>query len=225
MQAQWVKREGNSRLVVFFNGCGMDARVTVHAAPPPDWDMLMLSNYRDLQVPAEAIECLDSGATVILAAWSMGVWAAGTLAAKSGRFAGSVAVNGTSTPIHDLHGIPPLVYHATVTGFSEDTRRSFYRRMCGRQDDLRRFMEHAPARELADQRAELAAIETLATAKPALPPFPFKSAVVGTQDRIIPASNLQRYWEQHGGCRAIEMPHFPFFHLSWKELIAHATGN
>jgi biotin synthesis protein BioG len=224
MRAQWITHNGSKQIVLFLNGCGMDARILTHTPPPEEWDMLMLFNYQDLLLPAEAHECLYSGATVVLVAWSMGVWAAGTLADRADRFAGSVAINGTATPVHDLHGIPPVLYHATVTGFSEENRRSFYRRMCGSPDNLRRFLESAPERDISDQHNELAAIEAQATSPTAVPSFPFKSVIVGMQDRIIPSVNMQRFWEERGGCCTTDMPHFPFFHLSWKKLITHAVN-
>lgn len=223
MIARWLKRTGSRRIVLFLNGCGMDERVVAHLVPPADCDLLMVHNYADLRVPSEAVTCLDSGATVVLAAWSMGVWAAGALADRAGSISGSVAVNGTSLPIHDLYGIPPTVYRATVAGFSEENCRSFYRRMCGSGEPLRRFLQSAPARDLADQHNELAAVETLATAPDALPAFPFNAAVVAARDRIIPTANMQRFWAEHGGCRVVDMPHYPFFDIAWEELIHEAT--
>ena len=224
MQAQWIQRNGRRQVILFLNGCCMDARILAHAPPPEEWDMLMVVNYADIHVPAEVSTCLGSGATVVVVAWSMGVWAAGALTRAADKVSGSVAVNGTAMPVHNIYGIPPALYHATVTGFSEENRRSFYRRMCDTPDNLRRFLASAPARDLADQHNELAAIETLATAPTAVPAFPFKSALVGARDRIIPTVNQRRFWDEHGGCRTVDMPHFPFFHLSWKELIAHAVN-
>lgn len=224
MQARWVRHNGSAQVILFMNGCGMDERVVARMAQPAGRDMLMVFNYTDLGVPDAVHDLLDSGATITLVAWSMGVWAAGALADKMERISGSVAVNGTASPLNDLYGIPPVLYRATVAGFSEENCRSFYRRMCGTADNLRRFLESAPDRSLADQHAELAAIETLAAAPTALPAFPFRSAIVASQDRIIPTANMQRFWAEHGGCRTVDMPHYPFFHLSWEELIADAAG-
>jgi biotin synthesis protein BioG len=225
MQAFWTRRSGNGRVLLFLNGCGMDARILGHAALPEAWDVLTLFNYADMSVPAEVHECMESGATVFLAGWSMGVWAAGALAPYAGRVTGSAAINGTGMPIHDRYGIPPAIYRATVESFSLTNRLSFYRRMCGRQEDLQRFLMSAPERSVADQHAELSALEKHVPGQTVADLFPFRRAIVGSQDKIIPAANQERFWAEHGGCRLVDMPHFPFFHLSWKEIIEDAAGN
>jgi pimeloyl-[acyl-carrier protein] methyl ester esterase len=222
MQAIWTRKTGSSRVILFMNGWGMDAAILTHAPTPEGWDMLMICDYSDLRVPSEATACLDSESTVVLAAWSMGVWAAGTLTPFAGRIAGSVAVNGTAAPVDDLYGIPPAIYRATVASFSETNRMSFYRRMCGGAGALQRFLTAAPQRGIADQHAELAAIERLAP-NSTLTPFPFRKAVVGSRDMIIPSVNQQRFWNRRGDCRVADVPHFPFFHLSLNQLIADAT--
>lgn len=225
MKASWAGRSGSGNVILFLNGWGMDAGTIAHAPLPHGWDMLMLFDYSDLSLPAEASGCLRSDSRVVLAAWSMGVWAAGTLTPFAGAISGSIAINGTQKPVDDLYGIPPALYRATVASFSETNRLSFYRRMCGNRENLDRFMKSPPERELADQHAELAAIERLATADAAIPPFPFRRAVVGSGDRITPPANQERFWAAHGGYAVKDMPHFPFFHMTWEAIIASATGN
>jgi biotin synthesis protein BioG len=203
----------------------MDARILDHSAMPEGWDVLTLFNYSDMTVPAEAHECIDSGATVLLAGWSMGVWAAGAFASCAGRFAGSVAINGTGMPIHGQYGIPPAIYRATVESFSAVNRLSFYRRMCGKQQDLQRFLASAPERSVADQHTELSTIERRVSEQTNTAIFPFRKAIVGSQDRIVPAVNQERFWADRGGCCVVDMPHFPFFHMSWEEMLKDAAGS
>lgn len=225
MKASWAGRTCSRNVILFLNGWGMDVSTIAHAPLPEGWDMLMLFNYSDLSLPDDVPGCLQSNARVVLVAWSMGVWAAGALTPFAGAMSGSIAINGTPMPVHDLYGIPPELYRATVDSFSETSRLSFYRRMCGNRENLDRFMKSPPAREQADQHAELAAIERLAVADGAVAPFPFRRAVVGSGDRIVPPANQERFWTAHGGCDVRDMPHFPFFHMTWEAIIARATDN
>jgi pimeloyl-[acyl-carrier protein] methyl ester esterase len=221
MKAHWTRTPGNGQVILFLNGWGMDPTTLSHAQVPVGWDLLMLYDYRDLHLPADVAQCMASYPTVILVAWSMGVWAARKLAPQAARLAGSLAINGTPHPIHDELGIPRALYKATVASYSEQSRQSFYRRMCGAAPALQRFMAASPARSLADQHEELAAIETFSADSHA-PGFPFLSAWVGLRDRIVPPENQRRFWEQRTRYQTLEMPHFPFFHVQWEELIAHA---
>ena len=130
MKMQWVKRDDSPGLILFLNGWGMNGG-TVTAKPPTDWDLATFFDYRDLEIGESARRLPEKYATVVLVAWSMGVWAAGVFAPQAGKIAASVAVNGTSRPIDDEYGIPAVLYEKTVRHFSEKSRASFTRRMCG----------------------------------------------------------------------------------------------
>ncbi len=226
MNSHWTKNNGNRNLIVFLNGWGMDGCVAVQAPPPDGWDMLVLYDYAVLEMPFDDLESLvEPYDRSVLIAWSMGAWAAGRVfATLSSLFDRAVAVNGTARPIDARYGIPPDVYHATMDGFSEETRDAFYRRMCHSRGTLRRFLEAPPARSVDDQRQELEAILRQTRQSAETPAYPFAEAFIGTKDLIMGARNQKRFWAAVGvPCTVRDMPHYPFADMTWEELLADAT--
>jgi biotin synthesis protein BioG len=221
MKTHWVRRDGGTGLILFLNGWGMDGG-TVRLEPPSGWDLVTFFDYRDLEVDEAARHLPGEYATVVLVAWSMGVWAAGGFAHLAGKIAGAVAVNGTRRPIDDGEGIPRRLYEETVRNFSEASRQSFTRRMCGGGPAAERFNEGKPQRELEDQRQELEAIRRHQNAGLPTAPYPFDAALIGSRDRIVPPLHQRRHWKSVRQVLLPGMPHFPFFHLGWEALLEHA---
>ena len=221
MKMQWVRRDDSPGLILFLNGWGMDGG-TVTPEPPTGWDLVTFFDYRDLEVGEAALLLPEKYATVVLVAWSMGVWAAGVFTPQAERITASVAVNGTSRPIDDEYGIPGELYEETVKHFSEKSRSSFTRRMCGGAGAAERFRRIGPERPLDEQRRELESIRRHCDAGEPKNPYPFDAAVIGGRDRIMPTENQVRHW--HSGRHELlpGLPHFPFFHLGWEELIDYA---
>ena len=220
MRLHWHLREGQPRLLVFFNGWGMDERILAMIDPPAGRDLLAVCDYTDLH-GADAVQAAVAHyPEADLVAWSMGVWAAATVFARAAvRFGRAVAVNGTGRPIDDECGIPAGLFHATLDGFSERARDSFFRRMCDGRDTCGEFLPHAPLRDVDDQRRELIALARDAVSG-VQSPGPFTSAVVGSRDRIIPPENQVRYWQGLIPCRTVNLPHLPFSRRTgWREIL------
>ena len=220
MKLHWQVRAGHPRLLLFFNGWGMDERLLGMVEPPPDRDLLAVGDYTDLQGEDLVRAAVAHYPAADLVAWSMGVWAAATIFGSSAaRFDKAVAVNGTGRPIDDEYGIPSGLFRATLDGFSERARDSFFRRMCDGRDTLAGFLPHAPLRKVEEQRRELLALARGAAAG-VLPPGPFTSAVVGSRDRIMPPENQLRYWQGVIPCRTANLPHLPFSRgAGWCEIL------
>jgi biotin synthesis protein BioG len=199
----------------------MDAG-TVTPEPPTEWDLVTFFDYRNLEIDEAACHLPEKYETAVLVAWSMGVWAAGVFAPLAGKIAGAVAVNGTSRPIDDGEGIPRRLYEETIRNFSATSRRSFTRRMCGGAEAGARFDEAGPKRDLDDQRQELEAIRRHYDAGLPPAPYPFDAALVGSRDRIVPPLHQRRHWKSVRREILPGVPHFPFFHLGWKELLHYA---
>lgn len=220
MRLHWQVREEHPRLLVFFNGWGMDQRLLAMIAPPAGRDLLAVCDYTDLQGADAVRAAVARYPAAELVAWSMGVWAAATVFGAAGaRFDTAVAVNGTGRPIDDEYGIPTGLFHATLESFSERARDSFFRRMCDGRDACGEFIPYAPLRDVEDQRRELFALAGRAAAG-LPPPGPFTSAVVGTRDRIMPPENQVRYWQGVIPCRTVRLPHLPFSRRAgWPEIL------
>ena len=219
MRLHWQVREGHPRLLLFFNGWGMDERLLGMIEPPAGRDLLAVCDYTDLRAADEVRAAVARYPAADLVAWSMGVWAAATVFAQERvRFGTAVAVNGTGRPIDDEYGIPAGLFHATLESFSARARDSFFRRMCDGREACAEFLPHAPLRDVEDQRRELLALAGEA-GDGVPPPGPFTSAVVGSRDRIMPPENQLRYWQGVVPCRAVKLPHLPFSRRSgWREI-------
>lgn len=223
MRLQWLVREGHRRLLVFFNGWGMDERLLGMVEPPTGRDLLAVCDYTDLRGADAVRAAVANYPAADLVAWSMGVWAAATIFGSAGAlFEKAVAVNGTGRPIDDEYGIPGGLFHATLDTFSGRARDSFFRRMCDGRDACGEFLPHAPLRDVEDQRRELLALARNAAAS-VQPPGPFTSAVIGSRDRIMPPENQLRYWQGAIPCRTVNLPHLLFSSRSgWREILEDA---
>ena len=103
MRHEFVKREGNSRLILIFAGWGMDATPFRHISRP-GYDTLVLWDYRDLTADWSLVSEYEE---IVLIAWSMGVYAASmSIHAIDRQISTRIAVNGTLSPVDNLRGIP-----------------------------------------------------------------------------------------------------------------------
>ena len=136
-----------------------------------------------------------------LVAWSLGVWVATRLWAGHRSFTTATALNGTPFPMHDTLGIPTAIFEGTLHHISEEGMRRFNRRMCG---DKETFNQILP--------------EKLESADPRISAF-WDQAILSTEDKIFPATNLRNYWQGRCPIQEIKAPHLPFYHYqSWNEL-------
>lgn len=210
MKQLFLRRNGSSRLVLFFAGFGQDERpFAVRNKSGCDLGMVYdyeddvfdLSLYRDYQ-------------RVDVVAWSMGVMMAARILEKAALpVTGTVAVNGTLEGIDDELGIGFAMWEATQTALSAVSIGKFYRRMCT-PADAGYYLEHCPERDLTGLKKELQYLKSVAlSVKPSA--FSFDRAYVGLKDRIIPCDNQRRSWSKHG-VKTIEgdFAHFPFDKLS-----------
>ena len=60
--------------------------------------------------------------------------------------------------------------------------------------------------------------EKLESADPRISAF-WDQAILSTEDKIFPATNLRNYWQGRCPIQEIKAPHLPFYHYqSWNEL-------
>lgn len=226
MKAEWIVRSGGGRLLLLFNGWGMDGRVAASLALSSSAlagrDIAVLYDYRDLSLPGWLAEAIAGAGSVELLAWSMGVWAAAC--AGLGKVDRSVALNGTLWPRDAERGIPPEVFTGTLESWDDGNRQRFERRMMtGVPPELVESVRSQ--RSSAAQKAELQAIaEALSAGQPEpVPAWRYSKAIAGGRDQIFRAGNQRRAW-QEAGVPVVEfpdMPHFPFAHPGvWEELAA-----
>lgn len=197
-----LHRAGNGKLLLFFNGWGMDDTL-FSAWVAPEFDVMTVCDYTEMTPLPE----LSAYAELHLAAWSLGVRAAAeALVETPYRFATATAFNGTLRPVDAEFGIAPAVFAGTVANWGDGQARDrFFRRLAGNAEFRR------PERSWESQRDELAALERRFAASP-VPPNPFRTAWIGGRDRIIPAAAQRKSWSAEG-IDIVELPdapHFPF---------------
>lgn len=207
MQCQWLTKNSHNKLIIFFNGWGMDEKSIAHLNESnKDFDCLHFCDYRDQEIPDFNFSCYDE---LYLIAWSMGIYMSNCLTQKcSFPFSRKIAFCGTGNPINAAEGIAPKIYRLTVRNFSEQSRRLF-------SDKIGFTMN--TARSTKSLQNELSAV--------ALHDLPknsrFDTAFIAEEDEIFSPSNQYKYWKNNAD-NIIFLPcrHYPF-HLfaSWQDIL------
>ncbi|MFA7232038.1 MAG: pimeloyl-ACP methyl esterase BioG family protein [Victivallaceae bacterium] len=221
MKYSWINQKNNSRLLVFFNGWGMDEKPFRHLVAG-ELDVLMFYDYTEPEMPLDLNVVCAGYKQVLLVAWSLGVWAAAEAADGNGwRFEDAVAINGTLRPIDEICGIAPAVFQGTIDSWSEIGRKKFNRRMCASPENLAFFNEHHPERTVESQHQELVALQNRILNHKLSGKKLFTRAVTGTDDRIFLATAQVAAWrEEKLEVINIAAAHYPFAGLnSWREAI------
>lgn len=214
MRIEWLNKKGGGRVVVFFNGWGLDAHAVSQLKAT--CDLVMCNDYRTLE--CAEIPSFSGYERIDVIAWSMGVWAAANVIPlwkiKPDQL---IALNGTERPVDDKYGIPSQVYVLTENGMNERGREKFFSRMLTGKEELSRFTSQKPQRELAEQLTELKNIrrqaETLQNT------LIWDKVFVSDKDVIFPVNNQLCWWSGKGVVTMLPGGHYPFYQFkSWDEI-------
>ena len=226
MKTVWLRKEGAEELLLFFNGWGMDHRIAahlLHESLAADFhpDFLVCYDYRTLEAESWFIKEISRYGGITVVAWSFGVWVAQHIALPVIERA--IAINGTLHPVDAELGIPPEVFHATLSTYSEENRQRFNRRMCGCSEVRALFYTMSPERKTSDQLEELVRLqEYLGTERlhdEAL--WHYNHAIIGGRDLVFPPQQQFAAWKGVPQTVIADMPHFPFFHfINLQEVLA-----
>ena len=202
MKYKWLNKQNNDKLIVFFNGWGMDEGVVKHLEPD-NYDVVMFYDYNNLDTDF-SLDKEYSETNIV--AWSMGVMIAGANKISfNGEF---VAINGTFKPIDPKYGIHPKIYDLTINGFDEKGRDKFIKNMLDKD-----CPEFECSRTLENQKSELLALKSYKADNIITP----DRIIISDNDKIIPTKNQCAFWgiEPNFACG-----HCPFFSFSkWSELL------
>ena len=201
MKYSWLKKTNSEKLIIFFNGWGMDEYIVSHL-DCGEYDVVGLYDYSDLTVDTDFGEYEEKH----IVAWSMGVMI-GTLF-DFGDIQSSTAICGTPIPISDKFGIPERIYNLTIKGFCEKSVEKFMSRMFIEKPNIAKFSN----RTIDSQKTELIKLLEYKNKD-----FTYTKSIVGDNDLIIPTKNQLNYWNEpiiiHSG-------HCPFMLFkSWSEII------
>ncbi|MFN8209345.1 MAG: DUF452 family protein [Bacteroidales bacterium] len=147
--------------------------------------------------------------------WSLGVWAAEYLAAKTGINADlTIAVNGTPFPADDKFGIPLNIFEGTLNNISERNMIKFYLRMFGDKKTYRLNIDRIPHRTIKSLHDELRWLYNRIMEQKE-PGFRWDYAVTSEYDRVFPSKNQKAYWENIETTKHIVLPLNHYFFHNW----------
>lgn len=208
MIQKFIKQKGNSKLILFFVGWGFDDRPFRHL-PGPDEDCMICYDYHTLDFDTSSIKEYQS---VILIAWSLGVWAASQVIPKHPELhiKKTIAINGTPYGFDKDYGFHPGMCDRRFRQFNEMSLHTFYRHICGDTSAYKAFREILPQRSLEDIQSELTAIRELNQKTTPDMTMKWSAVVIGQSDMIILARVQRRGWKNCHNIRQvldIDVPH------------------
>lgn len=217
MKINWVRKNQNNRVILFFNGWGMDSSAIAHLKLS-DYDFVELNDYSELCLNGAELERYDE---INVIAWSFGVWASALVLTNTNLcVARSIAINGTLNPVHTQEGINPAVFEGTLTGWNEKNRERFWRRIIGGSKELVAHRSKFGTRSIDNQRIELAKLYDYCRSGN-LASWPFDTALIGWHDAIFLPQNQLNYWQGKCRIKTLDMPHYPFlFFQSWDDILS-----
>lgn len=216
MNKNWLIRKNNNKLILFFNGWGMDSSAVSHIASE-SYDLVEFNDYTTLNFDEQEF---SDYAEIYVVAWSLGVWAASHLLNKCTlRLKKAIAINGTLNPIDAKEGIHPTIFEGTLNGWSEKNRTRFMMRMFGGKNEFEANRLKFGNRTIENQKEELKSLFENIQSYNKLH-YVFDTAIIGTQDAIFLHQNQLIYWQGKAVCKLIEMSHYPFLYVSnWADII------
>lgn len=202
MKYKWLNKTNTNKLIIFFNGWGMDEKIVSHL-DCGDYNVVVLYDYNDLNLDLDFSNYSEKH----LIAWSMGVMVSTILNIDCKS---STAICGTPFAIDDNNGIPERIYNLTIRGFSEASSQKFMERMFIEKPEITTFSN----RTFESKLSELKKMLEYAPNKD----FEFTRAIVASDDKIIPTKNQINYWKDEA--EIITSGHCPFMlYSSWTELL------
>ena len=217
MKYKWLNKQNNNKLIIFFNGLGMDEGVVKHL-DCENYDVVMFYDYNTVETDF----VLDKYKEKYLVAWSMGVMIATNFFTPSSALrapspAGgegynkATAINGTLKPIDSEYGIHPKIYDLTIKGFNSE-------KFISNMFDTREKLTPHPIpllkeRESKDQKSELIAIKNYSANED----FKYTRIIISDNDKIIPTKSQCKFWRQEANLHAGHCPFLGF--KKWSELL------
>ena len=215
MKVTLLNSKGNKKLILFFNGWGMDERAISHI-PSNDFDVIMINEYHDLSFD---ITPLFKYEMIFVVAWSLGVWVANKWISNSNIIPSkTIALNGTLAPIHSKNGIAPEAFQGTIDNWDEHSRTKFQMRMFKDRNVFSNNISKLPIRSISEQKNELTMLQQSINNSP-IDSVVWDKVFIGIDDLIFTPENQQHFWNGETTISLVSMPHFPFLELQTWELI------
>ena len=202
MNYKWLNKTTTNKLIIFFNGWGMDETIVSHL-DCEDYNVIIFYDYNNLDIDID----LSIYTEKHLVALSMGTMVATLF--DFGELTSATAICGTPLAIDDNYGIPERIYNLTIRGFSQNSSQKFMERMFTEKPTIETFSNRTFDSKLSE-------LKQMLTYKPNME-FKYSKAVVAESDKIIPTKNQLNYWKNP---TIINSGHCPFMLYSkWSELL------
>ena len=206
MKYKWLNQKNNKKLIIFFNGWGMDENVVKHL-DAEDYDVLMFYDYNTLDTDFDFSQ-LNIYSEKNLIAWSMGVMIGGIYLKDNLNYClQKVAINGTLKPIDAEYGIHPKIYDLTIKGFDQKGRDKFISSMFEEKRNI------ICSRDIENQHSELVALKKYQVDRN----FKYNKILISDNDKIIPTKSQVRFWEIEPTLKGGHCPFFSF--TKWSEVL------
>ena len=194
------------KLIMFFNGWGMDESVVKNLIIPHDYQLEVL-NF-PYEVDSNIFLKYDK---VVMIGWSFGCYyLAKYLLDNELCFENVISINGLTETIGD-YGIPVKIFDGTLKKLTPETLVEFYSNMGADEkftptkkkfEDIKKELQY-----FSDNYEPLRNV--------------FTKAFIGKKDKIIPALRQKRYYTEAGiPVSFLKCGHYPFSEIkSWKDII------
>lgn len=201
------------RLILFFNGWGMDSSVVEKVELPKDTEIKVINFPYKLDNLEEYFTKYED---VFLVGWSFGSyyltkWVLVNRGIKNfSKVKKIVAINGNGEIIGKF-GITPKIFEFTLFTLTPESLIKFYKNM-----EISEEFQN-PKKEFKEILEELEYFKNGYTALENI----FTEIIIGIRDKIVPASRQKKYCEESGiKYRELDMGHYPFeFIKAWSEVI------
>ena len=213
MQYNWLNRQNNKNLIIFFAGWSFDSKPFEYLKCE-DNDVLVFYDYTEL----DNIPDIEQYDTYTLITWSMGVYVAYLLKDKLPKFNKKIAINGTVYPVNNQFGIPHKTFELTLKYAETGLQGKFYKNVFSNDSWFERYMQNPVQRSLKSRVDELIALDNFIRTQNIVYDNKFyDKALVGLSDKIIPTKNQLAFWKEKA--QTIDCGHFPFYNYSsWNEI-------
>ena len=206
MKYKWLNKNNNDKLIIFFNGWGMDDYIVSHL-DCEDYDVIVFYDYNDLKINID----LSLYKEKHVVGWSMGVMISTLF--DFGTIKTRTALCGTTYPINDNLGIPERIYSLTIKNFSEKSVQKFMKRMFNTIPNKDIFTY----RKLDSLKSELVKLLSYQPDEK----VNFTKAIIPEDDLIIPTKNQLNFWSDKNIIKVkIPTGHCPFdYYKNWSEIL------
>ena len=211
MKYEWLNNQNNKNLIVFFNGWAMNS-TAVSQLKTDKFDILMINDYSDFDLDFSKFE-FENYDKKYLICWSMGVYTVNLFYSIFNNFDKKIAINGTQKMIDDNFGIPKKVFNMTLKYLNRENMKKFISNMFDNDIDTD-FLKLT--KSIDELKQELVSIQNLSFDNL----ISFDKALISNHDKIVPAINQKKFWQNKCDIELLNSGHFPFFVLdSWDKII------